>query len=117
MEDDDGCLVDDDDATMRIPFQQRKRFQISRLLSHVAKVGLSVYAVDILCVGLSTMGFDLSKNGKYMQNLHIPRGHCNSFWHSKSSHYAVFITLKIQKRWVQGLKFLIDLLMVFLLLW
>lgn len=43
-------------ATAR-PLEHLKRFAVSELVSGVAKVALSAYVVDVLCVALTTIGF------------------------------------------------------------
>ena len=40
-----------------VDFTKRRRYLSTEMVSHLAKVALSVYTVDVLCVALSTIGF------------------------------------------------------------
>ena len=49
---------DETEEEARKPFDKYKRFAVSTFLSEIGKLALTVYAFDVVCVILSTLGFE-----------------------------------------------------------
>jgi small-conductance mechanosensitive channel len=47
----------EEEEEKRLPFDKHKRFAVSQFLSEIGKLALTVYAFDVVCVVLSTLGF------------------------------------------------------------
>lgn len=77
-----------------VDFTKRRRYLLTEMVSHLAKVALSVYTVDVLCVALSTIGFS------FPTKWDIPSLYAKSAYTIYAlKRFLVFKTLALCKFW------------------
>ena len=77
-----------------VDFTKRRRYLLTEMVSHLAKVALSIYTVDVLCVALSTIGFS------FPTKWDIPSLYAKSAYTIYAlKRFLVFKTLALCKFW------------------